>query len=264
MAFWAAALPIIKAAAPYIAAGASSLIGLKGQKDAKKQFNEQMDSSISRRVDDAKRAGIHPLFALGSSAGASPTLSSGGGLGDTARSIEKLGRLPQQQSQAAQSKALAAAAIRRDESAAALDDARAAIARQTFDSRGRDGISKAPGVKIYGYDEAQPGGEVAFGPQEFFNPQVATSKRVGVESGTHPGTVDAILPDGRTVNIPSQNLGLDEVAQIDYVYQRAVHKGADAMMAVHNYLKGMYPTGLTWKGKRRSLKGPKHVTYRKK
>lgn len=34
-------------------------------------FNTQMDNTIQRRVEDAKRAGIHPLYALGMGSGAS-------------------------------------------------------------------------------------------------------------------------------------------------------------------------------------------------
>lgn len=82
-----------------IAAGAKiagSLIGGRSARKAAKkqaaqaqyQFDQQMDYSIQRRVADAKKAGIHPLYALGASPGASPTMSmsgqhdSGSGLGD--------------------------------------------------------------------------------------------------------------------------------------------------------------------------------------
>ena len=57
---------------PAIAGGAAvlgSLTGSKGRKAATDQFNAQMDTSIQRRVVDAKKAGIHPLFALGGSVG---------------------------------------------------------------------------------------------------------------------------------------------------------------------------------------------------
>ena len=45
---------------------------------AQAQFDAQMDESIQRRVKDAELAGIHPLFAMGASSGASPTISAGG------------------------------------------------------------------------------------------------------------------------------------------------------------------------------------------
>jgi hypothetical protein len=47
--------------------------------ESKRQFDQQMNESITRRVADAKNAGVHPLFALGASSGASPTTSFGGG-----------------------------------------------------------------------------------------------------------------------------------------------------------------------------------------
>ena len=79
-----------------ISAGGSLLGGLFGSKSAEKrqsestkltreqmamqrqQFDAQMDESIQRRVKDAKAAGLHPLFALGASPGASPTATIGG------------------------------------------------------------------------------------------------------------------------------------------------------------------------------------------
>lgn len=41
---------------------------------SKRQFRQQMDEVIQRRVADARKAGVHPLYALGMS-GASPTAS---------------------------------------------------------------------------------------------------------------------------------------------------------------------------------------------
>lgn len=61
-------------------------------KASQAQFNQQMDHSVRRRVEDAKRAGIHPLFALGASLNTSPTImagqsSSGSAIGDAVRNI---------------------------------------------------------------------------------------------------------------------------------------------------------------------------------
>lgn len=46
---------------------------VKDRQEAIRQFNEQMNESVQRRVKDAQKAGIHPLFAMGGSSGASPT-----------------------------------------------------------------------------------------------------------------------------------------------------------------------------------------------
>lgn len=82
-----------------ISGGTALLGGFLGDKSAKDQarlakdqFNQQMDHSIRRRVEDAKRAGIHPLYALGASVGSSPTImagqsGSGSSIGDAVASI---------------------------------------------------------------------------------------------------------------------------------------------------------------------------------
>lgn len=89
-----------------IGAGGSLLGGLFGSKKstinaqrAEAQFDAQMDQTIQRRVADAKKAGLHPLFALGASPGASPTATISGqsdsgsligqGIGQAARHVAK-------------------------------------------------------------------------------------------------------------------------------------------------------------------------------
>jgi hypothetical protein len=203
-------------------------------KQSQGQFDAQMDTSVQRRVADAKKAGIHPLFAMGASVGASPTLSagqvpSGRGVTDAISGLaEAMGTIDLNRANAESARSEA----RRNEAEAAYLDSRRAMLGQDLASRGRDGA----GVKTYPLG-TKPGPEVVFGPAEYFNPQVATSKRIGVESGTHPGSIDVITPDGRTVNIPAPNIGLDEIAQLDYVYQRAIHKGSDYMMAIRKWMK---------------------------
>ena len=56
----------------------SSLFGDSGKKEARRQFNASFYTPIQTRVKDAQAAGIHPLFALGASVGASPTSFIGG------------------------------------------------------------------------------------------------------------------------------------------------------------------------------------------
>lgn len=46
---------------------------------SQRQFDAQMDETIQRRVADSLKAGINPLFALGYTGGASPTIHAGGG-----------------------------------------------------------------------------------------------------------------------------------------------------------------------------------------
>lgn len=69
---------IIGAGASLIGSAISARGASKTRKLAGKQFDAQMDETIQRRVTDAKKAGIHPLYALGASSGASPTASISG------------------------------------------------------------------------------------------------------------------------------------------------------------------------------------------
>lgn len=200
---------------------------------AKDQFREQMDHSVRRRVEDAKRAGIHPLFALGASVGGSPTTTVGGpsgsSLGDAVAGLGRnLGRRRMEKSALAQS----AAEIRRAEAGAARDEAEAALINserkrleQNLVSRGHDGATTV--------DPVLSNDPVVYGPASHEPPRVMMTKpgKPGVEAGNRPGTIDVMTPDGRKVNIPSPELGLDEVAQVDYIYQRAIHKLSDAFMA---------------------------------
>lgn len=118
----------------------------QGQKMAQAQFDQQMDHSVRRRVEDAKRAGVHPLFALGASSGGSPTLAAGGGspsgsaVGEALQSVIK-------------------AASAKDESEAALNNAKTKVIEKSLDSRGRDAealelFGEPPPGTIYG-DPAQ-------------------------------------------------------------------------------------------------------------
>lgn len=121
---------------------ASGLLGMsnanRSQKrqlaQAQHQFNQQMDHSVRRRVEDAKRAGIHPLFALGASAGASPTISAqgdGGGNPMGAALNAMASTLNSLETNKAQAK--------KDEAEAALmDSERARIEQELKGGRGAD------------------------------------------------------------------------------------------------------------------------------
>lgn len=231
-----------------LAAGVGSLMGgfggskaaKKSTKEAKRQFNIQMNESIQRRVADAREAGIHPLFALGASVGASPTMfaggsSAGGGLGE---GIAEAGRAVERYASGKTAAALASAQIRsaeaqavRDEADAQLSLSRAKKLEQDMVSRGHDGARPEPKIAAAG------GQEVAYGPAEYVPPQIPTSKRTGVASGTYPGTIDVMMPDGRTVNLYAPDLGMDELNQLDMFIQRMTHKGTDAMVAVDEMVK---------------------------
>ncbi len=185
--------------------------------EGKKQFASQMDQSIQRRVADASKAGIHPLFALGGSAGAAPTISAGSAPAPTGSAVgDSISRIGAR---------MAAAQIAKDEAAAEHSHEEAMLTSSynkkmqlELDSRGRDGVTTYP----YG---TQPAGEVAYGPAEFYNPEVPVSQRPGVRAGQIPGTVEIRMPDGHVFRTFADELQADEIKQVDIVAQRAHFKG---------------------------------------
>lgn len=193
------------------------LIGQKSQdrqnrlqmQQAQKQFDAQMDQSVQRRVKDAKAAGVHPLFALGASAGASPTISAQGeSRGNPMQSA--LSSMAQTINSLETNKAQAA----RDHAQAQLfDSERKRIEQElTNGSRGSDSEAQST-VKTF----ALPNDTGYIGPAEYYNPQVPTSSRQGVESGVYPARREIIDENGNVYTLPSPNMGMDEVGQVEYV-----------------------------------------------
>lgn len=133
-----------------LSAGVSLFEGKKTRKLAKDQFRTQLDESVQRRVADAKKAGVHPLFALGASVGASPTTQYGGGdisaAGDAlGAAVDKAMSYKSRKGAQAKNEQVLDSQIRRNEAAAQADqaqagyyDAQAARIRQQGASQGRD------------------------------------------------------------------------------------------------------------------------------
>lgn len=229
-----------------LALGLDFMGGLMGNSEAKKQrklnqqmlqqsqrqFDAQMDQSVQRRVKDAKAAGVHPLFALGASVGASPTISANADAGSANNPMgQALSNMAQTLGIVEQNKASA----KKDEAEAALFDSERKRIEQSLSngSEGLDSVAQktAGTVKTSPLPDTQP-----IGPAHYYNPEIPKSKSPGIVAGTVPGTIDVKLPDGRNVNIPNPDLGLDEISQFDYAYQRAVHKGTDLFEAMAPYV----------------------------
>lgn len=145
-------------APPLIAAATSplgsSLIGAgvdyvidkdQAKKNAKLQ-KEFAKNQIQWAVADAKKAGIHPLFALGSSINASPSFVSGQSPAGSmiAEGLRGMRKAPADPTQAAQVRALNASAAR-DEAQAALTLSERKRLEQTVNSQPLLGASGAPG-----------------------------------------------------------------------------------------------------------------------
>ena len=238
----------------------TSLLGLglglrESHKDrslARNQFAAQMDESVQRRVADARKAGVHPLFALGASVGASPTTTVGGGAGAIADLTRNIGEaLARAQIRATEADA------KKSEAEASLADSKAATVAHHLAARGRDGVATVvypSGGKAAHYTDTPndfSDGPV-FGPAEFYNPEVPVSQAVGIAAGDRPGIVRITMPDGRTVENYDPELGLDEIGQLNYIIQRSRHYVADALTAARpyvsdgailGYLKRLLPKG---------------------
>ncbi len=225
-----AALNLLGIGSAYDAQKHARRAARKDRQQAQAQFDAQMDESVTRRVADARKAGIHPLFALGASSGASPTISAGGsplprGITDAVQSTAermqraKLSKLTPDESRAMNARSL------RDEAEAAFLNSKTATMGQEMASRGRDGAITYP----YPMPDQT---DVMYGPAEYLNPQVYTSKRKGVESGTHPAMREIMLPDGSKQEIYSPELGLDEIGQVKYVFDRSKKLGRDMLYKV--------------------------------
>ena len=183
---------------------------------AQRQFDAQMDEQVQRRVADAEKAGIHPLFALGASVGASPTLSSGGRTqgSEAARAAQGLARN------------LAAAQIAKTEAEAQLAASQAARVRQDMNSQGRDLPMVAPGFMGPGA-RSGAGGVGPPAPRGMLHrdiPEVTVSRKYPDRYNekarrTFPEPTKLYLDvwdqaRGEWVQVFNPDLGLDEVGQI--------------------------------------------------
>lgn len=227
---------------------------------AQRQFDQQMDHSVRRRIEDAKRAGVHPLFAMGASVGASPTLSSGqpptgSAVGDAISQIaDRLGQIDLNKANAERDRA----AAKRDEAEAAYINSKRARMQNDLGARGRDGAS----VRTYPYGQkpVEKGSEIEFGPEgnpKYFRPEIPQhGGNPGVVAGERPGEVKIRLKDGSTAHVYDPDLGLDEIGQVYYVWQRVLHYDRVASKWTKDQIKKGWQKA---KEISRSMSGPKRV-----
>ena len=187
-------------------------------KQAQHQFDEQMDASVQRRVADAQKAGIHPLFALGASSGASPTIT-GGQAPSGSHMTEALKQLARNNSDESRARA------RRDEAEAAYLDAQTGQLRGAAISQGRDGSlgdKTTPEFDVYAY----PGL-----PQGSKKPGVGHARG---HTGPIPQYIEYRRTDGSIGKMMNPELGADEIGQIHYV----VNEGGYSAHRIWNNIQG--------------------------
>lgn len=195
-------------------------------KQAQHQFDQQMDQSVRRRVEDAVRAGVHPLFALGASVGASPTVSSGGApysSGNTGMSsaLQNMGRMIAN---------VNTAQAKRDEAEAAYLDSQRALNEQRLNSEGRDAFGT-------GKTRALPDNTIDRGDYLEYKPEVPAQSKPGLRAGPIPERLQLTTRDGRKIEVLNPDAGLDEIGQAEYVRQKGVMWTADRIEDIMGFLK---------------------------
>lgn len=187
------------------AASAMRKEGRRNRKQQQAQFDAQMDESVQRRVKDASAAGIHPLFALGASVGASPTLSGPDYAGASAvgDAIARFGgRMSQRKAEAASIRQAEASAAR-DEAEAALINSERARMEQGLSSTGRDTMTTSQ-VQTFPLEDIPFGTatplDVHGSPKRSASFSVVPTEHQAAGS---PGTTPGVSPSRRLIVEPS-------------------------------------------------------------
>ena len=223
-----------------IAAGASiagSLLSSgggqnKGITDAYRAEDKRARERIYRTsVEDAKKAGLHPLFALGSSANFSPSgqyvSQTGSAAGEgIARAGEHIAEGVRQKKQGERQVVMDAASrqihdlrITKMGKEIQLDDAelmkrasdlRMAEMQLLYWGDGGTGVPSSSGEsRMYPYGTKT-------GPPLDQRPLVASARQ------SMPETVESVSPDGTRMQLLNPDLGLDEVGQAEYLRLKAI------------------------------------------
>lgn len=213
-------------------------------KQAQAQFDAQMDQSVQRRVKDAMAAGVHPLFALGASVGASPTIDAGyapqtgNSMGQGLEAaMMALANIPTMKAEARRNEA---AAMRDEAEAMFLDSQRKRLEGEVMGGRGRDGlgIKQPEGATTWPYPQTK----AVYGPAEYFAPEVPFSSRPGVRSGPIPGKIEIVREDGRSITMPNPDLNLDEIGQVEYVVKNVRLWATDRIEDIAAWIKSDAPS----------------------
>lgn len=180
-------------------------------------ITELQAAQFDQTMASAKKHGLHPLFALGSSANFSPSVSGTPGRGSSPYGGTP-SRAPAQPAKLTMAELLESQA-RRNKDDAQADYYRALAAKERQAPGGDPSASfGGPGVKVTALPQ---GGPIGRRP-------LVENPRVSV-----PAYVEEVGPYGRR-RVKNPDLGLDEGGQLEYYYENL----DDALRALQYYLDG--------------------------
>lgn len=187
--------------APLIGAGSALLGGWMGSASSSDDVQNQikfqrrsMKRGIQWKVEDAKKAGIHPLYALGSPGfSPSPVI---GGQSNMGNAVKDAGAYLAQGLEKAQINAVNASA-RRDEAQAALANSQAALAAQQFASN----QGATPLMSVPAAAGVRPGRISAKAPEQYSrNPKDSSST-----AAKNPAWGEIEYGNGKTMFVPLED-----------------------------------------------------------
>ncbi|UDN67658.1 DNA pilot protein [robinz microvirus RP_86] len=196
------------------AGGIAQALGLGGGGDRSNLERH----AIARRVRDAQEAGIHPLFALGSSVGYSPVLqtrSAGGALSSLGNTVQSIALDAEAKRSAGVVSPLDAAQIRALTAQANRDEA---LAQQALSEVAKN-RSAVNGSGI-GRGEIVEDELLGLGPYQEQPAQVTAARPSDPSTAAgpaRPGIVEYQLSDGSTVRLPDQN-AMETAEGLSYYY----------------------------------------------
>lgn len=193
--------PALAIAIPAAVAGGGMIIdqisGNKSRRNAMDQFHAQMDTTIQRRVADAKKAQVSPWLALGSPAGASPTIHAGGQSDSGARAAQAINQTIGGAVQRAGQKGLIDSQIKANLGSAARDETQAQynLSRIARDDQAAGSSNTGPGI-VTG-----PDGMVDVQPpiQSTFH-----TKKVGTDPAKNPMFTTFVDSEGKEHKLPTE------------------------------------------------------------
>ncbi len=207
-------VPLAAAAGPAFPwlAGAnvfSSILGSRGRGKRTRARWGREDTAIQRRVNDAKLAGVHPLFALGGATGGSSAAQAPSG-NIVGNALRELARAKENQGRAAQSSLVDRALIESSEASTRLASARA----DTVEWQLANSINKRNEVN----SNSQQDGPVNLEPVKRFIPRKDTPHRL---PGVQPAWTNHQIYSDLKIRAPAQEISevFESIAMWPMIYE---------------------------------------------